>query len=373
MAYEIGDIARLTANFTSENTHGSIEANTSSLAVDAADNYDPGDAVLVVGAGPGGSDLATTITGVTGNNLGLDDLASVTVVDTDVGLLTDPGSVSITVTEPNGDAVNVSPDRVSEGRYRADFPISQDGVHFYRWESVGAATGALEGTFVVEQSPFAHLSARALFALDELKQFLGSVARKDDDATLVRVANDASATIHREARREFVARNAVRDPGTGIVTVAPETRRFGIVTTTGLVNIGDLAGATWPGDGVVTVGVAASDTTALSAVDDSLIVYEPRVRDPWEPIRTINMGAARPLVGQIIEVNGIWGFPQIPDDIRMAAMKLAAGSYYRDVRRWGEELQDTTIVDLPRTLIGSALKTARDYRHTPPIVTLAVT
>jgi hypothetical protein len=174
---------------------------------------------------PAAAISSAVINAVTGRTLTLADTASTSVTNTDVGNLEDPTSVGCAVTTPTGDITNPGTVRDGVGQYHANYTTTEPGVHRYEFVGTGAASAVVVGEFDVTPSDTATLSARALCTLGELKQFMGNMGA-DDDGNLIAAINAASAKIHRVADREFVARNAVRDPTTGIVTVAAAPRRF---------------------------------------------------------------------------------------------------------------------------------------------------
>lgn len=50
--------------------------------------------------------------------------------------------------------VDAALERESTGVYKIEFPTTMEGVHYYRFESTGAAAAAGEGEFVVMESVF---------------------------------------------------------------------------------------------------------------------------------------------------------------------------------------------------------------------------
>jgi hypothetical protein len=377
VAYEVGDIVQINVVFTINNTRGTIRKATYQLEVEDPGGYTNGDTIMVAGAGIGGRDLITTISSVVANTITLSDLAGTTVTNTDVGKAADPATVTITITAPDGAQTSYSGGSGvvldGPGQYHANYTAAAPGVHYWEAHGTATATGTMRGYFEVDPAPTAGLSARALCTLGELKQFLGNVTATDDDANLIAAINAASAELHREADREFVALNAVRDLDTGIVTVAPQARRFDLDSTllkTRTLVIGDMAATTWDIGGTLTITTATNETAAATVIDPAGLAYLPRNRLSWQPITRIRF----PLTvfipwlwGTVFEITAVWGFPAVPDDIHQAALKYAAGSYLRDVRRWAPTADDAGRT-LPASMIGSALATARAYRTDAVIV-----
>lgn len=382
MGYQVGDIVQIDVFFTVNNTRGTMQRHTVTLTVEDPGGYSNGDIILIAGAGPGNTDLVTEVLSVSDNVITTTDQAAATVTNTTVGEAADPATVTFDVTAPSGAVTSFSGGsgvvNDGPGQYHVNYTAAESGVHYWEAHGTTTATGTISGYFDVEPSPFSSLSPRALCSLGEVKQLIGNVSGADDAANLIAAINGASAQIHREAGREFVARNAVRNPTTGVVTVAADARRFPINRTLidgRLLFVGDIAATSW-GTGMsaaeLTIATVATESgTPVALVADDL-GFQPASRDPDEPITRIAIPTTVGLVsGWQLEVTAIWGFPRVPDDIREAAKRLAAGNFLRDVRRWTPSL-DETAQDLPRTMIGNALRTARGYRTTPPIIALQV-
>jgi hypothetical protein len=373
---QIGDVAHLLKVWTTDETRGTLERGSTQLRVEDAAGYAYGNTVLIAGAGAAGGDLITTIADVPvagTKTLLLADPGETAVTNTTVGRTVDPTTTCV-VTAPSGTQTTIGATQIGPGQYQADYPITEAGVHDYTFIASGAATGADSGSFDAEPVASSGLAPTALISVGELKQFIGNMAA-DDDGNLTAAINAASARITRAANREFVARNAVRNPTTGAVTVAPQARRF--VIDRSLVNgrllwVGDIAATTWttPTTGALTMSTYATVSGTPTVLTVADLGYQPAVRDPWEPITRIHIPTTIGLVAEWeLEITAVWGFPRVPDDIKEACKQLAYGSWLRDPRRRSRQL-DETGQDLPRTLIGAAMRTARDYNNRPPITAL---
>jgi hypothetical protein len=145
--YDLGASVRLRLVFTADETVGAIEADTSLLTVLDASGYAEGDDVLVENIGPLGGDLATTISDVTGNVLTLAATASRRAARAPVGRLVDPDTVALSVEQPDGTPVDVTPENPSAGVYEGTFTPTQAGDHYYRGAGDDDAAG--EELFVV--------------------------------------------------------------------------------------------------------------------------------------------------------------------------------------------------------------------------------
>ncbi len=75
------------------------------------------------------------------------------------GFYIDPESVSLSVLSPEGTETNylypTTIVRDGTGLYHADMAPDRGGVWYYRWQvSSGTAVLAMEGDFIVQESPF---------------------------------------------------------------------------------------------------------------------------------------------------------------------------------------------------------------------------
>jgi hypothetical protein len=219
--------------------------------------------------------------------------------------LTDPTTVTLRIREPDGTttsylfpAAPVIHD--STGEYHADVVVDASGLWGWEWVGTGAAAAVDDGTFYVEQP----LGVNRLISLDDVKTARrGMPAALDDliDAKIVR----ASAAIASYCQgRKFA------------IDAAATERAYPIFGT--FVAIDDLSAP--PAVGKVTVWApwaAAASSTLLTGTD---YVLSPRNREPWEPITSIELARSWPPDSEL-RVEGVWGFPQIPEDIREACIE----------------------------------------------------
>lgn len=81
------------------------------------------------------------------------DVAKITATFKVAGVLTDPGTVAITIRPPTASEYsrtypsNIT--RVSEGVYATNIPCTEVGRWYYQWLSTGAGAGANTGYFQV--------------------------------------------------------------------------------------------------------------------------------------------------------------------------------------------------------------------------------
>lgn len=222
---------------------------------------------------------------------------------------------------------------------------------------------------------------RDLCTIEEVKARLASYREPSDptekaaaDAKLALIVGATSERIMNIAGREFVSN---LDPGTQGNNDWPEppseTREF-------TVDLNPLI----PGGGraaVLVVGDMRSEPTAVhvasrwstSTLDVDLaatpkrVLLEPEPRAPWQPIRRLRiLGGV--YEGWLVSVTGRWGFPEVPRDIRQAAIEQAAVWATSDLQRYSETF-GRNVVDQaggpprePRALIASVYDTCQLYR-----------
>jgi hypothetical protein len=199
---------------------------------------------------------------------------------------------------------------------------------------------------------------RPLCALADIFRYVpGYRSDASTDETLERLISAESRTLHQHHHREFVS--IVGQP-TRLFDIRPREVR------TRRIRIGDCTT-------VSTVRILEEDAaTLVSTVASSARESLPRTREEWEPIRQIRLfsetfGGPTIVYGQLLEVNGIWGFPQIPENVRQACAKLVIVRYLSDVA-----LQGTAFAEAVRDaeisvggLLRSASEAMIDYGDPP--------
>lgn len=87
------------------------------------------------------------------------------------------------------------------------------------------------------------------------------------------------------------------------------------------------------------------DTVTFHYVDGTSAVLAgsdwaelPRRRKAWEPVTELRLEPASASLGSVVTVDvlGDWGFPELPEDVRQAAILTAASWYGRDVSRFSD-------------------------------------
>jgi hypothetical protein len=110
-------------------------------------------------------------------------------------------------------------------------------------------------------------------------------------------------------------------------------------------------------------------TTVAQTLSAASYVLLPRVRQAWEPITGLAFPAATSdpahlAVGRVLEVDGSWGFPVVPDDIREACARLVLFRYVSDAAQAGTLLAESLAEVAVGALFASARSVVESYRTT---------
>ena len=267
-------------------------------------------------------------------------------------------SVVTTASSPSSLTAGSTPlARISQGVFKLNpgVTLNASGYWFLRAEGTGAAEASEEFQAVVDPSEFtldAGVGTRALVSLAETKDWLNQQnIETGEDLELVRVINDVSDRIHYESGREFKA----KDSGTA--------RTFEVPTYGYCVYVGDLATLTTASPAV---SIANREGTVIKTLDSSEVTTYPLNRESWAPITKLEFNrTSSPLLipGQRVTVNGTWGFPAIPGNLRQAALDAIAYTLDRDVEHYRQDLGAVAggEVTLMLALPPSALEVANSY------------
>lgn len=179
---------------------------------------------------------------------------------------------------------------------------------------------------------------RALCTREEAKRLLPNYVEPTDPAEQTRAdaffddaIDAASQRIYEVSGREFLAFN---DPGTQSSddwpTPAPVARDLDVqlnATTPAdpgygsrrarLLKVGDLARLD-----AIAYGTAWNSARYTLDVA-TYVIARPRVRAPWAPIRYLEI-QGDVWASQVYTVTGVWGFPDVPADVRRACAIQAA-------------------------------------------------
>ena len=221
------------------------------------------------------------------------------------------------------------------------------GWYAFNFKGTGAVAAAEEFLYVADPSEFttnSGISTRALVTLSEARDWLQHTQQEmPEGLEVVRVINDVSDRIHYEAAREFKplgANPAIRlfpiDPGGAPDPWYVDGQYMGDRNRWNrTINVGDLAAVP------TTVEILDRDwTTVLETVSAGEITSHPMVREPWEPIQALELhsDAGNLSAGMRLRVTGTWGFPEVPGNIRQAALDAIAAILDRDVENYSTDL-----------------------------------
>ncbi len=224
------------------------------------------------------------------------------------------------------------------------------GGNFRAWFEITLPSGKTQDTPELDVTILEHAPvARPLCALaDVLRYVPGYESEQATDETLEGFIAAESRTIHQRHAREFVS---IVGAGTRLFEIRPREVR------SRRIRIGDCATVT-------TVRVLEENgTTLVTTVAATARESLPRTREEWEPIRIIRLfsstyGGPTISAGQLLEVVGTWGFPQIPADVREACAKLVIVRYMSDVALEGTSFAEA--VNESEISIGGLLRSSRE-------------
>jgi hypothetical protein len=239
--------------------------------------------------------------------------------------------------------------RVSVGVFKLNPGVSLNasGYWLFRGEATGVAESAAPDfvykTLPSEFTADAGLDLSALVGLQEAKDWLQQRnIETGDELELASVINDVSRLFQEEADREF--KPAAANPQTRSFSVIPSGpsepwyvdgvylgERSLLART---VYVGDLASFTQ-----VQIISDADWTTVLETVPLASVTGHPMVRNPWEPIRYLELQTDTMALraGMRVAVQGTWGFPSVPGDVRRAVLKAVAAEMDRDVEHYRQD------------------------------------
>lgn len=228
---------------------------------------------------------------------------------------TDPSTVSLTVTKPDGTATTYTYaasqiTKTGTGVYTKDVTCDVAGLWVYAWVGTGDAADVVAGTWQVFTTNLHTIYA----GLEELKDARRITDTTDDAALLTRLQRSARAIDRRCGRRFYadtaasartfrVAGRVVRDRDGELLLVDD------IATTTGLtVEVGD--GTTW------------TTVTDYFTEPDNAIAR-------GEPITALRRDRGYWSTHLRARITVPWGWPAVPADISEANLLLANRRFMR--------------------------------------------
>jgi hypothetical protein len=239
------------------------------------------------------------------------------------GAATDPTTVTLTITEPDGTttaytyaATEIT--RTGTGVYTKDVTSDSAGTWQYEWEGTGTATDAVAGTWEVQETSLGRLYC----TLEALKSRL-SITNTDDDLELHGACFGASRWVEQHTDRHFwrTSSSEVRTfvPDNGYCLELPAFNDLVSITTLKTDASGDgTFETTWTSGDYQLLPVnpgAAPETkpyTEIKAVGSLTF--------PW----LCTTSLAR---DDRVQITGVFGWPAVPRAVKQAAALLAAELY----------------------------------------------
>ena len=231
------------------------------------------------------------------------------------GVPTDPGTVTLTVTDPAGNiTLYASATRVSAGVYTQDVPATLDGIWTYEWIGTGAATDVQAGTWTVGPSAL----SQNYCTVEELKSRLG-ITDSQDDFELGLAAAGASRAIDEITGRYF--------------WLGPDTRTY-VPESISRQTLDDLVSVTSlnvdrDGDGTFEETWVQGTDYALEVAPGKYNTAAKGELWPYTAAVVITGGKLFPYVWMWshldrIQVTGVFGWPAVPLNVKNAAIIAAA-------------------------------------------------
>ncbi|HEU4543468.1 MAG TPA: hypothetical protein VFR23_20215 [Jiangellaceae bacterium] len=248
------------------------------------------------------------------------ELATLTNTFSVSGTPTDPTTVSLTVTTPAGVATTYTYalaeiTKSGTGVYTKDIACTADGTWQYVWTGTGAASDVTAGTWTVFNTELQKLYC----SIEELKSRFGLASTDTvDDFEMKLAIESASREIDDHCDRHFWR-------GTSTRTFVPDSAYCcSMPSHNDIVSITTLKTDT-DGDGVFETTWATTDYQLLPY--NALTQHaEPR---PYTSIKAIGSYTFPTSYSTLarddrVEIVGVFGWPQIPSNVKQACLIIAA-------------------------------------------------
>lgn len=206
---------------------------------------------------------------------------------------------------------------------------------YYAWWEVTTA-GKIQAVFESFLEIRAHApDSRALCTrADVIRLVPGYSDDPNTDGVLDDLIQAESQTWLTETGRELAPIAA--GSSARLFDITPEaararTVRIGDANAISAVEIQDQTGTTLE-------TVASGDRVSLGAKGN-------RTLEPWEPVcmlwfPPLSSTAANPAAGYVVQVTGTWGFPAVPEDVRLSVARMVLVRYLADAAPSGSSLAD---------------------------------
>jgi hypothetical protein len=250
----------------------------------------------------------------------------------------DQTTVTATVRAPDGTLTDYSGAGVthdSVGVYHVDYDTTQVGLH--EWEITGdhdVQQGAFEVLPLLKDVPPDQLASNCLCSLADVFSYVPGFEPEDEDnqqvlAKLRDLIGSQSVEIANVTGLEFTPAVPTNNPRLFDVGVPQIETREVVIGEASVIN------------SITQIRQGATITT----IAPPSVVYEPRVRKPWQPIRALRFPwyVSPPVIlwfEDVLQVDAVWGYPSIPTDIRQACAKMVVVRYVTDVANSGTAFSD---------------------------------
>ena len=224
-------------------------------------------------------------------------------------------TVAIVVTKPDGATTSPSITPGPTGTYTAVLAPDQAGPWLFRWTATGAATTAEDGQFTVQ----ANLAATLYTTVQEVREHLGDTGATMDGGQLEAKVRAACRAVDRWCGRRFWS-----SPAASARTYRPDYGDWAWVDDIALA--AGVVVKTDGGDGTYATTWAAGD---YELGPDPDAAGDGGAHAFWS---VAAVGARRfPLGAQraSLQVTARWGWSQVPDEVREAALLKAVALWKR--------------------------------------------
>lgn len=217
-----------------------------------------------------------------------------------VGALVDPvggvASVVLTVTLPDGTTSTPTVTRTSIGLFAAQFVVTMDGVHSYRWVVTDPTNGNTFGPepFVVEDSayiPFVSLDEQLEFM--RARNVIVSTSELEELRRLIRISCtsvelDLGRAVSVQTLTKTIDGGSVAVVLPGPVISMTSVTEAGVALTAGTQYVLDTSA------GILYRGSSSAPRSFASGIQNVTMVYRAGRRNPWPVVRKVaNNGALR--------------------------------------------------------------------------------
>lgn len=241
---------------------------------------------------------------------GAAELATLSNTFSAAGTPTNPTTVTLAVTDPDGSSTTYTAGDLTNtgpGAYTKDIPCTKVGTWSYVWTGTGAASDIVGGTWLVRLLPGSDLYCTP----EELKGRAG-IDDSIDDAVIAGVVRSTSRWIDDHCDRVFAKR---------VATFELEATSPYCLSVPDLVSVTTVK-ADEDGDGTFETTWTTGDYRLLPR--NAAAELEPK---PYEEIEAVGdrlFPRACRRVRERVQVTGVWGWPRLPEGVAEAARIIAA-------------------------------------------------